>query len=143
MPLYDPSGYEPSEPKFKEKKEGKFKFKVKEVEKKEVNNKTVLNFILEVNDGSSTFEVRDGIFLTSAALWKMDSFMSALGLDFNKPPEDEKSFINYEGVAFFKLQKETASNGNRYLEVGYYIEQEGDPQPIVERFKTNEEEIPF
>ncbi len=61
----------------------------------------------------------DNFVYVPQALWKLEQFLTALGLDFNDPPSVDH-LIGREGKAKFILGEER--DGRRYLEVDEFLE---------------------
>jgi hypothetical protein len=103
----------------RERKPGRYKFKVDDITEKTFNSGNKgLNVKLLVDDGGSTDATCYCNFVyTDKALWRLEEFLDAVGLSFDPPPEiweiDKK-----EGVAEFAINEKGYYEAKKFLVEG-------------------------
>lgn len=116
-----PLGYDPEEKvESGPAKPGSYDFSVTAAEETEFRSGNQgLKVTLDVfTGGDQPRNVYENFVYVPKALWKLEQFMIAIGLDFNSPPEEEE-LIGREGVAYFELG-EANEAGRRYLQSGEF-----------------------
>lgn len=113
MPLgYDPNEKEDTGPA----KPGSYGFTIASAEEVEFRTGSQgLKIQLDVDTGGEQPRtIYENFVYVPKALWRLEAFLTCLGLDFEKPPEAE-ALIGCPGVAYFKLG-EPNDQGRQYLE---------------------------
>jgi hypothetical protein len=93
-----------------------------------------LGLELKLTNASREAKVYDNMFFTPASLWKIKSFMEAVGLDFSSEPDKDYMpilFAGKTGTAHFKAGE------NGFLVVAYYV----NPAEVTDA--PNSDSIPF
>lgn len=128
---YNPDDYEPMD--FAPIVPGKYEFVVvaaDEAQSKNGNDMISLSLQVTVPDRDNGVKVYDYLVSTAKALFKIEQFCKATGIDFNSGNLEAEDCLGLEGVALFRLG-EKKSDGKQYLEVDRYLPLEGyTEQPV-------------
>lgn len=119
------------------------------------NDMIAIELLVDVPGRDNPLKVFDYLVATPKALFKIQQFCDAVGLDFAANELDADSIIGLAGRAKFVLGA-PKQNGNRYLEVRQYLKPAGfteqpvgaQPQQIVNNNTTpatplSGDDIPF
>lgn len=74
-----------------------------------------------------TIRVFVNFVFTKRALWKLEEFMNAIGMDFNNPPQNSMAYVGKTGRATF------IKGDKGYLEVGEYLAAKANNAPSSQR----------
>lgn len=114
-------------------KSGKYPFTVvgaTETQSKAGNDMISLELQVDIPDRDNPIKVFDYLVATPDALFKIEQFCMAVGLDFGADELREDELIGLVGKADFVLGL-PKENGNRYLQVKQYLKLEGyTEQPV-------------
>jgi hypothetical protein len=129
--MYNPNDKDPNSGAGGKAEPGKYPFRVEsalEVTFKSGSEGLEVELAVCAFPGSPrTIKVFERFVFVPKALWKLEQFMNAIGMDFNQPPANAMMYVGKTGNAeFVKGEK-------GYLEAGEYIAAKANNAPSTRR----------
>lgn len=131
-----PLKYNPRDLKDNSFKPGKYEAQVRSAQEVEYKSSPGLKVVLDVFVDGQVFTAFEDCSYSPGGLKFLERFLTAVGEDFNNPP-DAHELVNKPLVAQFK------ANAKGYPEVDYYFDPPAKLTARVAKPVATEEEMPF